>query len=97
MTISLHIERLVLEGWDSERMRESDLQAAVSQELSRLLGEGGLAADLNSGGEWPALPKALINMPSGMDSAMLGKHVALGLFGCIGPPPNSFSELAASD
>jgi hypothetical protein len=46
MKINLHIERLVLEGLPLERAQGPQVQAAVQQELTRLLGANGVAPGL---------------------------------------------------
>ena len=49
MKINLHIERLVLEGLPLERAHGPQVQIAVQQELTRLLGTGAVAPGLTDG------------------------------------------------
>jgi len=83
MNIKLHIERLVLEGLPVTRSQGPLVQAAVEAELSRLLTEGGLAAELAAGGAVPSVLAEGIKL-AGSSPANIGRQVAKAVYGGIG-------------
>jgi len=83
MNIKLHIERLVLEGLPVGQSQGPLVQAAVEAELSRLLAEGDLAAELAEGGAVPSVPADSIKLAGGSPSEM-GRQIARSVYGGIG-------------
>jgi hypothetical protein len=83
MTIRVHIDRLVLEGMPVRSHEGPAVQKAVEKELTRLLAEGGLSADLASGGAYPEVP-ALNLTTSGSSPKEIGKGIARAVYGGIG-------------
>ncbi len=83
MNVTLHIERLILDGLDVRPGDRPRLQAAVEAELSRLLGEGGIAPGLAEGGAVPALRGGNVQAGGG-DSVRLGTQIAQAVYGGIG-------------
>jgi hypothetical protein len=83
MTIRVHIDRLVLEGMTVQRHEGPAVQKAVETELARLLAEGGLSGDLVSGGAYPDIPAADMNI-SGTSAREIGKGIARAVYGGIG-------------
>lgn len=83
MNISLHIERLVLEGVPLGEGDARRVQAAVTAELARLIAGGGV------GGEWPsrgALEYARgsdIRLAAGEGPDVVGRRIAGALYGGI--------------
>jgi hypothetical protein len=81
--ISLHIERLVLEGVPLGTAHRDRLHAAVVAELTRLLAEGGLAQHLSGGTALPSLRAGTIQHSSSAPSE-LGTRIAQAVYGGIG-------------
>ena len=84
MNINLHIERLVLDGIAMQPGQHYLLQASVQTELTRLLGEGGLAAHLVAGGAQARIVSPSIQLDSGLASADLGQQIAGAVYAGIG-------------
>ena len=82
--IHLHIERLILDGLPIERSQGPFVQAAVEAELSRLLTENGLAADLQAGGTVPSINAAGIQLAAGSSPAQMGRQIAQSVYDGIG-------------
>lgn len=88
--IRLHIERLVIDEVVLGAAGDArQLGAAVEAELTRLLGEGGLSADLAAGGAVGALPEGTMDAqrsgPGSRSTATsLGDRIANAVFGRIG-------------
>ncbi len=59
MTLHLHIDQISLEGLDIPRSQRPQLQAALEQELSRLLTTQGIPPAMQTGGYIPRLPADL--------------------------------------
>jgi hypothetical protein len=74
MTVHVHIERLVLDGLADPPDR-AVVQAALSAELSRLLGARGLGPDLAAGAARARLDAGSISVAPG-DPALLGQSIA---------------------
>jgi len=84
MKITVHIERLVLDGIDIPYSERPLLQAAVEGELARMLAAGGLSADLAPGGARPRVPGGTIRLEGGNDPCNLGTRIAQAVYGGIG-------------
>jgi hypothetical protein len=80
MRINLHVERLVLEGLALTPPEQRLLQAAVTEELERLLQEGGLASPA---GDLAIrrLPVAQLPLGTPADPVALGEAIARSLYG----------------
>jgi hypothetical protein len=85
MNIHLHIERLILDGLPVEGRHGSHVQAAVEAELTRLLGENGLAADLQAGATIPSLHADGLPFINSQP-AQLGTQIARSVYSGIGKP-----------
>lgn len=83
MKLEIHIERLVLEGLPVNSAGGHHVQRAVQAELARLLGEAGLAPELQAGGSLPHLKSADIGMTRGDKPAELGQRIAQAVHGAI--------------
>lgn len=83
MNIHLHIERLILDGLPIERNQASHVQAAVEAELTRLLGDNGLAAALQAGGAIPSVRANEIQLGDSNPTHM-GNHIAQSVYSGIG-------------
>lgn len=83
MTITLHIERLVLEGIALDRAQSAQLRAAVEAELTRLLTSDGLSGALAQGGAVPDVPAAPIQLAADGDPGALGQQIARSVYSGI--------------
>lgn len=84
MNVNLNIERLVLEGF---RLRPGEhvlVGAAVEQELSRLLSEGGVSPQLLSGGAVPRLAAGDMRLTGGESPRQVGQQIAHALYKGMG-------------
>ena len=81
MNISVHIERLVLEGIDIPHADRPLLQAAIAEELGRLMAEGEIGERLRSGGAVPSVPAAPIELTQGGSPAQMGASIARSIHG----------------
>jgi hypothetical protein len=80
--IELHIERLIVEGIPLSGGTPRLLQAAVESELTRLLGEGGLASHL--AGALPRLAGPAIQLSGSNGPTELGRQIADSVYRAIG-------------
>lgn len=83
MNITLHIDRVVLDGLPVTRSQGALVQAAIEAELAQLLTEGGLASDLQSGVAVPHV-KADAIQPTNNNPRQLGQQIARSVYGGIG-------------
>lgn len=84
MNINVNIERLILDGISVSHAQRPLLQAAVEAELGRLLAEGGLGAELRSGGAVPSVPAAAIQISPDGNPTQWGQQIAQSVYGGIG-------------
>ena len=84
MNISLHIERLILDGLPVGSEQGARVQAAVEGELARLLAAGGLAPSLQAGGAVPSVQGSAIKLSGENNSAQLGQQIAQAVYQGIG-------------
>jgi hypothetical protein len=83
--IRLHVERLVLEGFDDLHARDAPrLREALQAELTRLLSQGGLSPTLASGGAQPALTGRPLERVPGATPDALGVELARSVYGGLG-------------
>lgn len=83
MNITLHIDRLVLEGIDFPPDQQHLLQAHVISELTRLLENGRLVSSLTGDTALARLPVDSIQL-AGNDPVKLGQQIAQSVYGGIG-------------
>lgn len=81
MNVNLHIERLVLDGITLSVRERALLGTAVSDELTRLISEGGLPAGLPASGIVPSVPAGAIQLGSDHNPARLGQQIAQAVYG----------------
>ena len=84
MNVSIHIERLVLDGVNVPYAQRPLLQAALEAELARLVTEGGLTPSLQSGGVFAQQPGGSIQLSAGGEPVRLGQQIAQAVYGGIG-------------
>ena len=83
MNITVHIERLILDGIAVEPRQLASLQAAVEAELTRLLGDNTLAARLSVGGAVATLQAAPIQLAPHGAPDHLGAQIAHAVAGSL--------------
>ena len=81
MKISLHIDRLVLDGLPLSNKDSPLVQAAFEKELSRLLSDGGLGIEIRSGGAVPRLAVDGVQVQQGDSPGTIGKKIAGSVYG----------------
>lgn len=84
MNVTVHIERLVLDGLSITYSQRSHLKASLEKELARLLTNGALASDLRSPGTFQCLTAGEIELRGNEEPQQLGKHIAHALYRGIG-------------
>jgi hypothetical protein len=84
MNINLHIERLVLDGLPIGRNQGPHVRAAVEAELTRLLAQNGMAANLQTGGAVPQLGTNVMQLSQGHDPIQMGTQIAHSVYSGIG-------------
>jgi len=88
MNITLHIERLIVEGLDLPQRQRGVLQTALEAELGRLLAQGEIGTHLAQGGAVPRLAAPAIQLPAHADPTVLGASIAQAVYGSIGADSN---------
>jgi hypothetical protein len=96
VNITLHIERIILDGVAVGHAQRPLLQAAVEAELTRLLAEGGLADGLAGGIMVPSLAGSALQLGSAGDPAALGVQIARSVYGGIGAAGGQSTDSARS-
>ena len=84
MNVRLHIDRLVLDGIDVGPADRPRLQAAVEQELARLIAAGGISPELAGGVALPSVRAPQITLAPDAKSAQLGTAIAGAVYGGVG-------------
>jgi hypothetical protein len=84
MSVRLHIDRLVIEGFDLPHASRGALQAALERELSRLIRQGGLARELAGGGAVPSVRAPQIATVASPKPEQLGGAIAAAVYGGVG-------------
>lgn len=80
--ISVHIERLVLDGVTLSPGQAAQLQAAVQHELIRLLQQDGVSPALQ-GGAVPALAAPSIEIAAPFQPAAAGRQIARSVYASL--------------
>lgn len=84
MKIVLHIERLILDGLPLERRHGREAQAAVAQELTRLLRTHGLGPEWRAGGAAARVTAPGFQWAKETPPRLLGRQIAQSIHGGIG-------------
>jgi hypothetical protein len=84
MNITVHIERLIIDGISLAHSQCPRLQATVEAELARLLATNGLASNLQTHGSWPSLTVAPIELQGTSEPSQLGMQIAQAVYRGIG-------------
>jgi hypothetical protein len=84
MNISLHIERLILDGITVGSNQGTLIQAAVEMELKRLLAADMVSSTLRTAPMVASTPAASIQLRADGDPIRLGHQVANAVMGSLG-------------
>jgi hypothetical protein len=84
MNITVHIERLILDGLPITPGQRSQVQAAVEAELVHLFTTGGLSSSLLAGGTWPYVAAGDIQLANDDTPSSLGRRIARTVYTGIG-------------
>jgi hypothetical protein len=84
MSIAVHIERLVLDGVPIPHRHRAQVQAAIQQELSRLIAANGLAVDMQASGVLPRVGGGEIHLEDDEQPGRLGAQIARAIYKGIG-------------
>lgn len=84
MNVQLHIERLILEDLPIARSQRALVQAAVENELTRLITVNGVAPTIMAGGARPSAPMTVIQMAERATPGQLGHQIAHAVYQGIG-------------
>jgi len=76
MSLRIHIDRLVLDGFDYSARDVAQLESALQRELARRLRAGGLSEELRAGGSMDALRPADVSLPDQPTSVQSGSAIA---------------------
>jgi hypothetical protein len=82
--INLHIERVILRGFDLPPGQHGELQTALTAELTRLLSEGALAPSLLVGGAFAERTRIRMDVPHQPEPGSIGVQLAGAVFSGLG-------------
>lgn len=82
--VILHIERLILDGISIPQRHRSLVQAAIEQELARLIETGGIAATLHTSGALQRVPAGVLKMDESDEPRRLAEKIARAIYEGIG-------------
>lgn len=83
MTLRIHIDRLVLEGFDYSPREIVALKSALGSELSRRLNAIGVSRELLGGGSMDAIKVGNISLPHKPPAGQSGRAIARAVHGGI--------------
>ena len=81
MNVSIHIDRLILDGVDVPHYHHPRLQASVTAELTRLLADGSLQSGIISSREMASVLGSDIQMPGDSYPELIGQQIARAVYG----------------
>lgn len=76
MTVRIHIDRLVLEGFDYSPHEVALLESALGSELGRRLKTGGVSQEFLGGGSFDAVNVNNISLPQNPSAGQSGRAIA---------------------
>jgi hypothetical protein len=80
MNITVHIERLILDGLSLPHRQRPQVQAALEAELARLLAAGGLGIDLQTSGRVTQIRGGEMQLEGDEEPGLLGKKIAWAVY-----------------
>jgi len=84
MSVSLHIDRLVLDGIELSGRERIDLKRAVRSEIARSVRDNGLSDELRGMGARPSLRTADIQLRTETSAGRLGVLLSRSVYRSIG-------------
>jgi hypothetical protein len=84
MTLRVHVDRLVLDGFDFSAADAAHFESALRAELAHRLRMGGLSEEWQGGGSVEALRPAPVSLPEKPSAAQSGRAVARAIHGGLG-------------
>jgi hypothetical protein len=84
MTLRIHVDRLVLEGFDYSPRDAVQLESALRAELAHRLSLGGVSDELRGGGSVDAVRPANVWLPEKPTAAQSGRAIARAIHRGIG-------------
>lgn len=84
MNITVHIERLILDGIAIPQRHRPLVQAALEEELARLLATSGLATGLQQSGTQQHVPAGVLEVKDTDEPSVLGRNIARAVYRGIG-------------
>ena len=84
MNITVHIERLVLDGIPVPQRHRPLVQAAMEEELARLLAADGLAVGLQQSHVQQRVQGGVLEVKDTDEPALLGRNIAIAVYKGIG-------------
>jgi hypothetical protein len=84
MNITIHIERLILDGLPVATHQGPLVQAAVEAELARLVTADGLSPSLSGGGALASVRAGYLQLANDSNPNQLGQQIAQAVYGGIG-------------
>jgi hypothetical protein len=88
MNVSIHIERLIIDGLPVTACDNALVQAGVEAELSRLLSESGIPGELSMGGNWATVRAPTLRFSSVAHAGVTGADIGAGIYSAFGGLPN---------
>ena len=82
--ITVHIERLIIDGISIPQRHRPIVQATLEQELAHLLANGGIAAPLRTSGMLQRLPAGSLEIDKIDEPRILGEKIARAVYKGIG-------------
>jgi len=86
MKMTVHIERLILDGLPVSSHDSRHVRVAVTAELGRLIGAHGISDGLRQGGAIPTVQAGALLTNSRTTSRQLGTQIARAVYGGLGSP-----------
>ena len=83
MHITLHIERLLLDGLPVAGHEARIVERSIRHELTRLVAEGGISPAIAAGGATPSLPAQTVARAAPQPNA-LGRQIAGAAYRSVG-------------
>ena len=84
MTLRIHVERLVLEGFDYSARDAAHFESVLRTELSHRLSVGGLSEEWRAGGSVDALRPSEVSLPGKPTAGQSGRAVARAIHEGLG-------------
>jgi hypothetical protein len=81
VSMSVHVEWLVLEGIEVVPTGRTALCAAVERELGGLLARRGLGLELGAGGFFPSIRGGVAHLVPNAQPAVIGGQIAAAIYG----------------